>query len=85
MPRLPKGKPEKLFRVWCGDEALHFRYTEKYRRKESEIVGVITEAMSKCRWCGRATDFAIGLVLEDEEGRLWEPHVQVTLKPKENP
>ena len=77
-----RGKePEPRFLIYCGNEAHHFRYNQKRLYRESEIRKVIVEAMSNCRRCSCPTDVALGLVIEDAQGNLWEPRVQVAFVP----
>lgn len=76
------GKTEDpQYLIHCGDEAWHFRYHPTRLYRESYIRKVIAEAMSKCRRCACITDVAIGLVVEDDQGNLWVPRVQVAFVP----
>jgi len=74
-----------VYRIWCGDEAFHFRFNNRFSYKASTITSTIRKAMQSCRRCGGQTDFARGLVVEDENGNLWKPQIQVVLVPVETP
>jgi len=67
--------------IYCGDEVGHFRYNRSRLYRESEIRKVIAKAMSQCRRCSCPTDVAVGLVVEDAQGNLWVPRVQVAFVP----
>ena len=87
MPGRAKRKTlkEPLYRIWCGDDAYHFRFNNRLSYKESTILSTIHKSMQNCRRCNCPTDFARGLVVEDANGQLWKPQVQVVLVPVENP
>jgi hypothetical protein len=85
MPERAKGKScgEPKYRIWCGDEAFHFQFNNRLSYSASTILSTIHKAMQSCRRCRCPTDFARGLVVEDANGNLWKPQVQVILVPVE--
>ena len=70
---------KQVFQVYVGDTTLYFMQGKLYQ--ESRLRRIFRKKIRQCHRCAFDIELFPGLVLQDGEGNLWKPELQVHLVP----